>query len=99
MSNPSPVKRIFSGSAWGMMATILDAAAKFVSIPLLVGYYGTVEYGLIALAFSLSAYLRLMDLGMNVGSVRFFSMWVAKEELEKIQKVSRSSIVFYGTIG
>src|SRR5690606_35490023 len=76
MSSDSSVKRIFSGSAWGIMAKILDAAAKFVTIPLLVGYYGKVDYGLIALAFSLNAYLRLMDLGMNVGSVRFFSMWV-----------------------
>ena len=99
MSSQSSVKRIFSGSAWGILAKILDAAAKFVTIPLLVGYYGKVDYGLIALAFSLNAYLRLMDLGMNVGSVRFFSMWVAKGEWEKIQKVSRSSIVFYGSIG
>lgn len=99
MSSHLSVRRIFSGSAWGILAKILDAAAKFVTIPLLVGYYGKVDYGLIALAFSLNAYLRLMDLGMNVGSVRFFSMWVAKEEWEKIQNVSRSSIVFYGTIG
>src|SRR5690606_41668064 len=90
MSNPSPVKRIFSGSAWGIMAKILDAAAKFVTIPLLVGYYGKVDYGLIALAFSLNAYLRLMDLGMNVVSVRFFSMWVAKGVWVRFQKVSRS---------
>src|SRR5690554_5454226 len=99
MNSQSSVKRIFSGSAWGILAKILDAAAKFITIPLLVGYYGKVDYGLIALAFSLNAYLRLMDLGMNVGSVRFFSMWVASEEWDKIQKVSRSSIVFYGSIG
>jgi O-antigen/teichoic acid export membrane protein len=99
MNGNSSVKRIFSGSAWGIFAKILDAAAKFVTIPLLVGFYGKVDYGLIALAFSLNAYLRLMDLGMNVGSVRFFSMWVAKEEWNKIQSVSRSSVVFYGTIG
>lgn len=99
MNGHSSVKRIFSGSAWGILAKILDAAAKFVTIPLLVGFYGKVDYGLIALAFSLNAYLRLMDLGMNVGSVRFFSMWVASEEWDKIQKVSRSSIVFYGCIG
>lgn len=99
MEGHSSVKRIFSGSAWGIMAKVLDAAAKFITIPLLVGYYGKLDYGLIALAFSLNAYLRLMDLGMNVGSVRFFSMWVADEKWEKIQKVSRSSMVFYGGIG
>ncbi|MEX2593378.1 MAG: hypothetical protein WD426_11435 [Anditalea sp.] len=99
MNGQSPVKRVFSGSAWGIFAKILDAAAKFITIPLLVGYYGKVDYGLIALAFSLNGYLRLMDLGMNIGSVRFFSMWVAKEEWVKIKKVSRSSMVFYGSIG
>lgn len=99
MNGAFSAKRVFSGSVWGIMAKILDAAAKFVTIPLLVGYYGKADYGLIALAFSLNAYLRLMDLGMNVGSVRFFSMWVAKGEWIKIKNVSRSSIVFYGTIG
>lgn len=98
-TNSVAVHRIFSGSVWGILAKILDAAAKFVTIPLLVGYYGKADYGLIALAFSLNAYLRLMDLGMNVGSVRFFSMWEASSDWEKIGKASRSSIIFYGLIG
>ena len=92
-------KREFSGSAWGVLAKILDALAKFVTIPLLVGFYGKADYGLIALAFSLNTYLRLMDLGFNVGAVRFFSMWAADRKWEKIAGVSRSSIVFYGVIG
>ncbi len=92
-------KRIFSGSAWGILTKVLDALAKFVTIPLLVGYYGKADYGLIALAFSLNAYLRLMDLGFNVGAVRFFSMWNEKEEWDKIKAVSQSSMVFYGVIG
>lgn len=95
----SAAKRIFSGSAWGIIAKVLDAAAKFITIPLLVGFYGRADYGLIALAFSLNAYLRLMDLGFNVGAVRYFSTWVAEGNIEKIGKVSRSSVVFYGAIG
>ncbi|MEC3881227.1 lipopolysaccharide biosynthesis protein [Parapedobacter sp. 10938] len=95
----SGTKRVFSGSLWGVLAKIVDALAKFVTIPLLVGFYGKADYGLIALAFSLNAYLRLMDLGFNVGAVRFFSMWTADSNWEKISRVSRSSIVFYGAIG
>jgi O-antigen/teichoic acid export membrane protein len=90
---------ILSGSVWGILAKIVDAAAKFFTIPLLVAFYGKADYGLIALAFSLNAYLRLMDMGMNIGSIRFFSIWIAQNEWDKIGKVSRSSIVFYGTIG
>lgn len=92
-------KQVFAGSLWGILAKILDALAKFITIPLLVGFYGKADYGLIALAFSLNAYLRLMDLGFNVGAVRYFSMWTAKGEWEKIGNVSRSSVVFYGVIG
>ncbi len=99
MAPETRAKRIFSGSMWGILAKILDALAKFVTIPLLVGYYGKADYGLIALAFSLNAYLRLMDLGFNVGAVRYFSMWTVTGEWEKIGRVSRSSIVFYGAIG
>jgi O-antigen/teichoic acid export membrane protein len=84
---------------WGIFSKMIDAAAKFVTIPILVGYYGKGDYGLIALAFSLNAYLRLMDMGLNIGSIRFFSMWITNKEWEKIQKVSQSSIVFYGVIG
>jgi len=93
------MKRLFSGSLWGILAKILDALAKFITIPMLVGYYGKADYGLIALAFSLNAYLRLMDLGFNVGAVRYFSMWTAQGEWRKIGEVSRSSIIFYGAIG
>src|SRR5690606_16313777 len=92
-------KRLFSGSAWGILTRILDALVKFITIPLLVGYYGKADYGLIVLAFSLNAYLRLMDLGFNVGAVRFFSMWNEKQEWDKVKEVSQSSVVFYGIIG
>src|SRR5690606_4618172 len=92
-------RQIFSGSMWGIFAKIADALAKFITIPILVGFYGKADYGLIALAFSLNAYLRLMDLGFNVGAVRYFSMWVERGEQAKINEVSRSSIVFYGVIG
>ncbi|MCL4640014.1 MAG: hypothetical protein QHC79_04035 [Pseudosphingobacterium sp.] len=95
----STLKNIFTGSVWGIIAKVFDAIAKFVTIPMLVGFYGKQDYGLIALTFSLNAYLRLMDLGMNVGSIRFFSIWLSNNEIEKIGKVSRSSIVFYGIIG
>ncbi len=98
MSNPS-LKKVFSGSFWGIVAKVFDALAKFVTIPMLIGYFGKGDYGLFVLAFSLNAYLRLMDMGLNIGSIRYFSIWLAEGNTEKITKVSQSSVVFYGTIG
>ena len=71
MSNKELTK-LFKGSALGIVSKVFDAAIKFITIPLLVGFFGKLDYGLIALAFSLNAYLRLMELGMNVGAIRFF---------------------------
>lgn len=98
MSNKQFLK-LFKGSVLGIVSKIFDAVSKFITIPLLVGYFGKLDYGLIALAFSLNAYLRLMELGMNVGSIRFFSIWFQKKEYDKIISISQSSTVFYGFIG
>lgn len=95
----SSAKTIFNGTLWGIISKIVSAGIQFVTIPLLIGHYGKTEYGLIALAYSLNAYLRLVDLGMNVGIVRYLSMWVAKKDSESIIKVSQSSIVFFSLIG
>lgn len=95
----SAINKLFSGSIWGIFAKVLDALAKFLSIPMLVGLYGESDYGLIVLAFSLNAYLRLMDMGTNVGSIRFYSIWIAKKEWSLIGRVSQTGIVFYGVIG
>ena len=98
MSNKELTK-LFKGSALGIVSKVFDAAIKFITIPLLVGFFGKLDYGLIALAFSLNAYLRLMELGMNVGAIRFFSIWFQKKEYVKIINISQSSTVFYGFIG
>lgn len=93
------LKSIISGSIWGIVSKLCDSAAKFITIPLLIGFYGKSDYGLIALAFSLNAYLRLMDMGFTVGSIRYFSIWIAEGKWDKVQNVARSSVVFYSVIG
>ncbi|MAB91628.1 MAG: hypothetical protein CMP12_19100 [Zunongwangia sp.] len=91
--------KLVSDSFWGILAKIIDAGAKFFTIPMLVGYYGKSDYGLIALVFSLNAYMRLMDMGINIGSIRFFSLWIKESDYQQISEVSRSSVTFYGVLG
>nr|WP_315143076.1 hypothetical protein [uncultured Flavobacterium sp.] len=91
--------KIFTSSLVGIIAKLIDAFAKFFTIPLLIAFYGKSDYGLVALAFSLNAYLRLMDMGMNTGAIRYFSIWFANGEKEKVLGAARSSILFYGCIG
>ncbi len=90
---------LIKGTIWGISSKIIDAGIKFFTIPLLIALYGKSDYGLFALAFSLNAYLRIMEMGMNTGSIRYFSIWFSKNEIANIKTVSKSSIVFYGLIG
>jgi O-antigen/teichoic acid export membrane protein len=95
----STLKNVLSGTIWGMISKIVAACTNFITIPLLVSFYGKADFGLITLAFSLNAYLRIMDMGMNIGSIRFFSIWIKQKEWNKVEQASQSSICFYALVG
>src|SRR5690606_17790906 len=81
------------------IAKLLDAAIKFVSVPLLLTYFGKEQYGLIALAMSVNAYLQLLDMGVNTGAIKYFSEWISQGRFELLRSVGRTSLTFYGCIG
>lgn len=91
--------RVFWGSFWGISSTLLDALIKLFTVPLLIGFYGKSDFGLISLAFALNAYLRLTELGMNTGGIKYFSQWIQEKKIDKIIGLSQSSIIFYGIVG
>lgn len=71
-------KKIARGAVWTTMANIVNGIYGFISVPLLIAYFGKSNYGLIGLALSVNVYLNLMDLGLNSTNIRFFSNWLAK---------------------
>ena len=88
-----------SSFAWGVIAKLLDAIIKFVTIPLLLTYFGKDNYGLLTLAIATNAYMSLLDMGMNTGSVKFFSQWIAVGNYEMLNRVSRTNLTFYLILG
>lgn len=91
--------KIVKGVFWTTLLNIVNGIYGFISVPILIAYFGKSDYGLIGLAMSVNVYLRLMDLGFNSTNVRFFSNWLAKKELYKVQKLFQTSLAFYGSIG
>ena len=90
----------FAGSfLWGAGAKVLDAAIKFLTIPLLLHYFGKEHYGILTLAIATNAYMQLLDMGMNTGGVKFFSQWIAEGNYQMIDRVARTNISFYLLIG
>lgn len=92
-------KKIVSGVAWSIITNVVNAVYGFIMIPLLISYFGKAEYGLIGLAQSVNAYMRLMDMGLTSTNVRFFSNWIAKGDDSKVQKLFATCTSFYGFIG
>ncbi|MCE6992757.1 lipopolysaccharide biosynthesis protein [Dyadobacter sp. CY323] len=92
-------KYIVDSFLWGVVAKVFDALVKFISVPLLLSYFGKNEFGLIALASSINAYLQLLDMGINTGSIKHFSEWIAAKKYDLLDSTARTSITFYGIIG
>ena len=85
----------FSAFFWSTLSKVLNAIFGFVSIPLLLGFYGKAEYGLLSIATACNGYMHLMDLGMNTGAVKFFAQWEAERKRNLIYRVARTNISFY----
>jgi O-antigen/teichoic acid export membrane protein len=92
--------KYFAGSfAWVIIAKVLDAAVKFLSIPLLISYFGQGDYGILVLGLSTNAYLELLDFGINTGGVKYYTKWIVDKNYALLQSVTRTSISFYLAIG
>lgn len=92
-------KKIVSGVVWSLATNVVNAVYGFISVPILINYFGKTEYGLIGLAMSVNVYLRLLDMGFNSTNVRFFSAWLAENKNDKVNKAFQTSLSFYGFIG
>ena len=92
-------QKIANGAIWSVLLNIINAIYGFISVPILIDYFGKSEYGLIGLAMSINVYMQLMDMGFNSTNVRFFSNWLAKKELNKTSALFQTSLVLYGCIG
>lgn len=92
-------KKIAIGVIWTTLVNIINGIYGFISVPILIAYFGKSDYGLIGLAMSVNVYLRLMDMGLNSTNVRFFSGWIEKGDRDSVNKLFHTSLSFYGIIG
>lgn len=88
----------FSSFFWSTFQKVLGAIVGFFSVPLLLGFYGKAEYGILGIATACNGYMHLLDLGMNTGAVKFFSQWRTEGNADIINRVARTNITFYGII-
>ncbi|MCR5463356.1 MAG: polysaccharide biosynthesis C-terminal domain-containing protein [Bacteroidales bacterium] len=87
-----------SSFIWSTLTKALNALVGFISVPLLIKQFGRADYGILTLALSFNAYMHLLDLGMNTGAVRFFSILKSSGETKKLDHVARTNLSFYSLI-
>lgn len=92
-------KQIATGYAWTTLVNIINGVYGFISVPILIAYFGKADYGLIGLALSVNVYLRLMDIGMTITNIRYFATWITNGNTERVNRLLQTSMVFYGSIG
>lgn len=80
---------------WSAVGKLLTAVINFISVPLLIGVWGQAEYGILALALACNGYMSLIDFGINTGAVRYFSIWISDNKMDKLHRVANSNTVFY----
>lgn len=84
---------------WSTICKLLNAGIGFISVPLLIKYFGIDQYGLLNMAVACNAYMQLMDLGMNTGAIKFFSELKEKKDFAKYQRIVHSNFIFYLFLG
>lgn len=83
---------------WSTLQKLLTAIVGFISVPLLLGYYGKAEYGVLGIATACNSYMLLLDLGMNTGAIKYFSQWRTESKQGLISRVARTNITFYSFV-
>ncbi len=84
---------------WSTAAKLINALLNFISLPILLRQFGIDNYGVLTLAIATNAYMSLLDLGINTGSIKHFAQWREKKRFDLIKRVAGTSISFYGIIG
>lgn len=98
MADPTGV-RFVRNIVTSWVSRILIMAATFVATPVIVHGLGPREYGLWAVAFTLTSYLSLIDVGINGGLIRVMSLAHARGDRDTISGYLTTGLVFYAALG
>ena len=85
------IKNVFT-SWMGMVVTIV---VTFFFTPYLIGQLGKSQYGIWSFVFSLVAYMRLADVGMNQAVARYIPKYFAVDDWNQLNQVISSAARIY----
>jgi O-antigen/teichoic acid export membrane protein len=78
---------------------MLQVASAFVLLPFLLRGFGLADYGVFALASSLSVYVGLLDFGVNQTIVKYVAEYRARGEHERLRELLSNGTAYYVAMG
>lgn len=84
---------------WNFAGFLCPAIVLFVSYPVLLRALGNEQFGLVALATSLSAALSFLDFGLSSASLKFIVGDLERGDRVAAGKVITTSLAFFGAMG
>lgn len=79
--------------------TLLQLAASFVFMPLLIRDFGLANYGVFLLASSVSVYLSLFDFGVSPTVTKYAAEYKARDESDELARLVSNAVAYYAAIG
>ena len=86
------------GVIYSYILTIVEIFSSLIYTPILISSLGQAEYGIYILAFSITTYLTLLDLGVGNALVRYISKYRVQNNQERLNQFVGITIIFYGCI-
>lgn len=95
----SEKRRIVVNTLANGVAQFAALISALVFMPFLIKGFGTTDYGLYLLASSVVGYASLLDLGVGTSLVKLTAEAVARDDRERLGRLTSSTLAFYTVVG
>ena len=78
---------------------VLDGGIRFLTVPIVLGYFGNTQFGLISLAFSFNVFLNIADFGMSVNAIRRLTEHLQAGRHDDVIELTHAASFYYLMVG
>ena len=90
---------IARNTGWNFAGTALPMLVAIFTIPPLIHGLGVERFGVLTLAWTITGYFALFDLGLGRATTKFVAEYIARGSLERLPQLAWSSLTAHAVLG
>ena len=90
---------VVKNSLYNLLSKFISTLVGIGLTPFIVSYLGLELYGVWCIMFVVLGYIALLDLGIGTSFMKFIAEFKALRDMEQINRVINSGLVFYSILG